>query len=140
VRARTRSGNVDDSVIRLLLQRVGLGADMCEKYPRQLSGGERQRVALARSLSVEPALLLLDEPTSSLDAVTQVQILQLIQSIQETVRTAILFISHDIASIVRLCDHIAVLYDGRIVEQGTTASILAHPVHHYTKQIAAHYS
>jgi ABC-type dipeptide/oligopeptide/nickel transport system ATPase component len=89
---------------------------------------------------VAPALLVLDEPTSSLDAHTQIQILQLVTSVQEAVHTAILFISHDIASIVRLCDHVAVLYGGCIVEYGATSAILASPTHPYTKQIAAHHA
>jgi peptide/nickel transport system ATP-binding protein len=137
VRAQTGTTSVDEGIIHRLLLRVGLKAGVGAAYPRQLSGGERQRVALARALSVDPALLVLDEPTSSLDAGTQRQIFQLVESIQEDRHTAILFISHDIASIVRLCDRIAVLFDGRVVEYGPTASILAHPMHAYTKQIAA---
>ncbi len=137
IRAYAGSETVDDTSIGRLLHRVGLPTDAAEKYPGHLSGGERQRVALARALSVKPALLVLDEPTSSLDAVTQLQILLLIQSVQKTEKTAILFISHDIEAIVRVCDHVAVLYDGRIVEYGATGAILVQPQHPYTQRIAA---
>jgi len=137
VRVRTHSGAIPGGRIVRMLEEVGLGPDLCDKFPRQLSGGERQRVALARSLSVDPPLLVLDEPTSSLDELTQSTILELIASIQRSKRTAILFISHDISSMARICDRIAVLCGGRIVESGPTASVLAAPEHPYTKRIAA---
>jgi len=137
VRVRSGGGAVSDGTIRRMMEEVGLGMDACDKFPGQLSGGERQRVALARSLSVDPPLLVLDEPTSSLDELTQSTILDLIASIRRSKRTAILFISHDIASVVRICDGIAVLCGGRIVESGPTASVLAAPSHPYTKRIAA---
>jgi peptide/nickel transport system ATP-binding protein len=137
VRARTGEKKVEERVIFRLLEEVGLESDVCVKYPRQLSGGERQRIALARSLAVKPALLVLDEPTSALDTVSQLQIIDLIKAAQVANNTAILFISHDIASLVSICDHIAVLYEGRIVEHGETARVLANPSHQYTKRIAA---
>ncbi len=136
VRVRANGGAIPAGRIVRMLEEVGLGPDMCDKFPRQLSGGERQRVALARSLSVDPPLLVLDEPTSSLDEVTQVKILDLVASMQQAKGTAILFISHDITSIARICDRIAVLCGGRIVESGPTASVLANPSHPYTKRIA----
>ncbi len=137
IRARKKTILIMDSLIHSLLNDVGLLPDLLEKFPHQLSGGERQRVALARALSVHPALLVLDEPTSSLDIVTQIQILRLVKSIQRDKNTAVLFISHDIASVIQLCERIAVLYDGCIVECNTTESILANPQHHYTQQVVS---
>ena len=137
MRAHSRKKHAGAGEIADLFTRVGLDAGCAAKYPGQMSGGERQRVALARALSVHPSLLVLDEPTSALDAETQLQILELIEAVRAETPVAILFISHDITAITRICGDVAVLYGGRIVEQGATAAVLAHPCHEYTKQIAA---
>jgi peptide/nickel transport system ATP-binding protein len=137
VRAHSRMRHADGRELAQLFARVGLDAGCAAKYPAQLSGGERQRVALARALAVHPALLVLDEPTSALDTATQAQILDLLESIRLESRIAILFISHDITAITRICGDVAVLYGGRIVEHGATASVITHPLHDYTKQIVA---
>ncbi|HLP14905.1 MAG TPA: dipeptide/oligopeptide/nickel ABC transporter ATP-binding protein [Bacteroidota bacterium] len=140
VRARAAHNPISDArtasaILQTMLDRVGLRADVLDRYPASLSGGERQRAALARSLAVDPAVLLLDEPTSALDTSTQEQILELIANLCLTQQTAVLFISHDIDAVARLCSHIAVLVDGCIVEHETTATVLAHPRHPYTRKI-----
>jgi ABC-type glutathione transport system ATPase component len=126
---------VETAFLVQMLQQVGLAGDVLEQRPQSLSGGERQRVALARSLAVDPALLVLDEPTSALDQSTQIQILELLGSIRKHLKTAVLFISHDIDAVAYLCSHIAVLFNGRIVEHDTAESILTHPTHPYTQRI-----
>jgi peptide/nickel transport system ATP-binding protein len=128
-------GRTSDEIAGRLLGMVELPADVLDRFPHQLSGGQRQRIALARALSVSPKLLILDEPTSALDALTQVQILKMIKEVQKQTAAAILYISHDILMTSLVCDRIAVLYDGVIVEIGETRRILQEPRHPYTKRI-----
>ena len=116
-----------------LLDLVELPYEILDRLPTDLSGGQRQRIALARALSVSPKLLILDEPTSSLDAITQIQILKMVSSLQRKTGIAILYISHDIDTTSIICDRIAVLHDGIIVETGDTKEILRHPQHPYTQ-------
>ena len=118
-----------------LLDTVELPSEMLDRFPHELSGGQRQRIAIARALSVSPALLILDEPTSALDVVTQSHLLRMIKKLQAVTRTAILYISHDFVATASVCDHIAVLNDGRIVESGDVAQILQEPQHPYTRAI-----
>lgn len=122
-----RSTRVDE-----LIDRVGLDLNLAERYPRQLSGGECQRVAIARALAVEPEILLLDEPTASLDVSVRGRILDLLQSLQEEKRLAYMFISHDLEVVRRIADRAMVLYMGAVVEQGTAAEVFEHPTHPYT--------
>jgi peptide/nickel transport system ATP-binding protein len=124
-----------EAELKRLLDLVELPAELRDSYPHQLSGGQRQRVALARALSVAPRLLILDEPTSSLDALTQAQILGTLGGIRQNLRVAILFISHDLASTLTFCDEVAVLHGGIIVETGTPANIRSNPGHPYTRAI-----
>jgi peptide/nickel transport system ATP-binding protein len=137
VRNTHRRNKDHSAALKELVAQVGLTCEMLERYPGSLSGGERQRVALARSLSADPAVLVLDEPTSALDASTQGQILDLIASIQKKRNTAVLFISHDVDAVARLCSHIAVLHRGRIVDHDTAATVLSSPHHPYTQRIVA---
>ncbi|MGN0342732.1 MAG: ABC transporter ATP-binding protein [Roseburia sp.] len=102
-------------------------------YPHQLSGGMRQRVMIAMAIIGKPKLLIADEPTTALDVTTQAQVLELLKKINRKYHTTILFISHDLGVIKRLCDRVLVMYAGKIVEQGRTSTILIHPVHEYTK-------
>jgi oligopeptide/dipeptide ABC transporter ATP-binding protein len=102
-------------------------------YPHALSGGMRQRVMIAMALSCKPKLLIADEPTTALDATIQKQILTLLKKINEELKTAILMITHDFGVVASLCDSVAVMYAGRIVEYGKTADILSHPEHPYTR-------
>ncbi len=126
---------VDLEKIQDVLDATNLSYDILQRYPRQLSGGQRQRVALARSLLARPELLILDEPTSALDILTQVQILHLVKKLQDERGFAILYITHDVASALEICDRIIVLYRGKIVEDQETSQLLSKPRHPYTKDL-----
>jgi peptide/nickel transport system ATP-binding protein len=134
-------GTVDRSVAAArvgdLLQDVGLGPDHVERLPHQLSGGQRQRVAIARALAVEPRILVLDEPTSALDVTVQARVLELIARLRDEHSLAYLLISHNLAVVEQLCEQVAVLYLGQVVEQGEAARVLARPVHPYTRALRA---
>jgi peptide/nickel transport system ATP-binding protein len=120
---------------------VGLPARLLNAYPHQLSGGERQRVCIARALSVKPKLLICDEAVSALDKTVQAQVLRLLRELQQRHGLAILFISHDLAAVNVLCNRVAVMLKGRIVEEGPCADVLASPAHDYTRALlrASHY-
>jgi peptide/nickel transport system ATP-binding protein len=133
--ARGLSEEDVDEEARSLLAMVELPEDVLERFPHQLSGGQRQRIALARALSVTPGLLILDEPTSALDALTQVQVLKMIRKVQTHTKAAVLYISHDIMTTGLVCDRIAVLYDGEIVEEAEAKSLLQNPRHPYTQSV-----
>jgi peptide/nickel transport system ATP-binding protein len=115
------------------LHDVGLPSDVLMRLPAQLSGGQRQRVVIARALILDPALLLLDEPVSALDAATRVQILELLESLRRERGIAQIFVSHDLGSVAGIASRIAVLYRGEIVESGPTAEIMHRPQHPYTR-------
>jgi peptide/nickel transport system ATP-binding protein len=106
-------------------------------YPHQLSGGMRQRVLIAAAFGLEPKLVIADEPTTALDVTVQKQILRLIRSLQERHGTSVLFVSHDLGVVAKICDRVTVLYMGKVVEQGTTADVLNAPRHAYTKALLA---
>jgi peptide/nickel transport system ATP-binding protein len=120
-----------------LLTDVGLQPEHAERLPHQLSGGQRQRVAIARALAVEPRLLVLDEPTSALDVTVQARVLELISKLREERSLAYLLISHNLAVVEQLCEQVAVLYLGQIVEKGEAKHVLTRPVHPYTKALRA---
>ncbi|MFZ1315296.1 dipeptide ABC transporter ATP-binding protein [Methanothrix sp.] len=123
--------------MRRLLLAVGLGAEKAESYPHQLSGGEKQRVCIAMALANDPDLIILDEPTASLDAMTKMDIIHLLQSALHG-RMALL-ITHDISLAQRLANRLAVLYAGRIMEVGDTSQILGSPAHPYTRGLVRSY-
>lgn len=110
---------------------------LLDQYPHQLSGGMAQRVAIARALAPEPRLLIADEPTTALDVSIQAQILNLLDDLRREFNMAILLISHDLGAIARLCDRVAVMYAGEIVEQAPTAELFRQPMHPYTRDLLA---
>ncbi len=122
---------------RQLMQTVGIDAAALDRYPHQFSGGQRQRIAIARALAMEPEILVADEAVSALDVSVQAQVLDLLEQIRDEFRISILFITHDLRVAARLCDRIAVMQHGRIVEFDDTAALFAAPRHDYTKQLFA---
>jgi peptide/nickel transport system ATP-binding protein len=118
-----------------LLQAVGLGPDWLERYPHELSGGQRQRVAIARAVALDPSLLIADEPTSALDVSVQAQVLDVFRALQARLGFACLFISHDLAVVDSLCDRVAVMRHGRLVEVGPRQEVLQRPRDPYTRRL-----
>ena len=108
-----------------------------EKYPHQLSGGQRQRAVIASAMVIHPKLLICDEPTTALDVTVQAQILALLRDVSDRFGVAILLISHDLSVVRRLCDQVAVMYQGRIVERGETDAIFRAPQDEYTRRLIA---
>ena len=119
------------------LDRVGLGGEYVDRYPHELSGGQKQRVAIARALVTSPDFVVFDEPTSALDVSVQARILQLIRSIKDEMDLTSVFISHDLSVVRQLCDEIAVMYLGRVVEHGPISALFGTPRHPYTQALIA---
>ena len=118
-----------------LLRAVGLEPDMAENYPHEFSGGMRQRLAVARALSLNPALIVLDEPVSALDVSIRAQIMNLLKDLQHRFGMAYLLIAHDLSTVRYLTQRVIVMYMGEIVEQHTSAAIFSHPLHPYTRAL-----
>ncbi|NDI22031.1 MAG: ABC transporter ATP-binding protein [Betaproteobacteria bacterium] len=123
--------------IRLLLEQVGLEPEVLNRYPHEFSGGQRQRIAIARALAVEPSLLICDEPTSALDVSVQAQILNLLVRLRDRLGLSLIFITHNIGVVEYLADHVAVMHQGRILEQGRADEVLEHPRQDYTRSLLA---
>lgn len=121
--------------VTALLKRVRLDPDLADAYPHQLSAGQQQRVGIARALASEPRLIVLDEPTSSLDISVRAQIIELLVNIQKETGVAYLFISHDLSTVENLCHRVAVMYLSRIVEMGSVDDVFNHSRHPYSKAL-----
>jgi oligopeptide/dipeptide ABC transporter ATP-binding protein len=130
-------GAARDARILELLQLVGLGAEHMERYPHEFSGGQRQRIGVARALALEPKVVVLDEPLSALDMSIQSQVLNLLVALQQRLRLSYVFISHDLSVVQYLCDRVAVMYLGRVVECAPAAQLFADPRHPYTQSLLA---
>lgn len=124
-----------DQAIEEILQAVGLDNSTRQRYVHELSGGQLRRVALARILLLRPSIVILDEPTSGLDMSIQALVLKLLLDLKERFDLTYVFISHDLSVVQRLCDRVAIMYLGRIVEIGTAAEVFEHPVHPYTRAL-----
>jgi oligopeptide/dipeptide ABC transporter ATP-binding protein len=121
--------------VATLLDQVGIDAQFLGRYPHELSGGQRQRIGIARALAMEPSLLVADEPVSSLDVSLQGQIINLLCGLNASLGLTIVLISHDLAVVARICDRVAVMYGGQIVESGSPDEVLSAPSHPYTQAL-----
>jgi oligopeptide transport system ATP-binding protein len=121
--------------VEALLERCGLWRAAADRYPHEFSGGQRQRIGIARALALQPKMIVCDEPTSALDVSVQSEILNLLADLQQQFGLSYLFISHDMAVIHHICDRIAVMKDGKIVEEGSREDVIGNPQHPYTKRL-----
>lgn len=120
-----------------LLEECGMPRECVQRYPHEFSGGQRQRIAIARALALKPSLVICDEPTSALDVSVQAQILNLLKDLQRTHGVAYLFITHDLGVVAHMADRIAVMHQGRLVEEAGAVELLTTPAHAYTQQLLA---
>ena len=127
-----------EAVVRVgaLLEQVGLPPRRLRDYPHELSGGQKQRVMIAMALACNPSLVIADEPTTALDVMVQAQVLKLLKELQRELGLAMLFITHDLSVLVEVCDRLAIMYAGRIVEEGPSVPVFQDPAHPYTKALS----
>jgi oligopeptide/dipeptide ABC transporter ATP-binding protein len=121
--------------VQRALEMMRLAATHAHRFPHEFSGGQRQRIAIARALVLSPRLLILDEPTSAIDVLAQAQILNLLRSLQAEANLTYLTVSHDLAVVSHLCEDVAVMYLGQVVERGPTREIFRRPLHPYTRAL-----
>jgi ABC-type oligopeptide transport system ATPase subunit len=121
--------------VESLLERCGMPRAAADRYPHEFSGGQRQRIGIARALALEPKFIVCDEPTSALDVSIQAQVINLLMDLQDEFGLSFLFISHDMAVIQHVCKRIAVMYKGKIVEEGTRDEVIENPQHRYTQSL-----
>lgn len=121
--------------VESILERCGMPRAAADRYPHEFSGGQRQRIGIARALALEPKFIVCDEPTSALDVSIQAQVINLLMDLQEEFQLSYLFISHDMAVIQHVCERIAVMYKGKIVEEGSRDEIIENPQHLYTQSL-----
>ena len=114
---------------------MGIAATGAGRFPHQFSGGQRQRICIARALAMDPEILVADEPVSALDVSVQAQVLELIDDVRRRFNLAVLFITHDLRVAAQVCDRIAVMHKGEVVEEGSTAQVFAAPKHDYTRAL-----
>jgi len=134
---RVARGRAADELVAKALESVGLAADAASRYPHEFSGGQRQRIAIARAIVSRPRVLLADEPVSALDVITRSQVIALLAELGPSRDLTVLMVSHDLSVVGALCQRTVVLQGGRIVEQGTTSSVLGAPSETYTRQLLA---
>jgi len=134
---RVLSGEAQKTAVRELLGRVGLSDAQLERYPHQFSGGQRQRIAIARALATKPEFIVFDEPTSALDVSVQAQILNLLKELKSEFGLTYLYITHELLIAESVCDHIAVMYLGKVVEMGKPEEIFHKPLHPYSSSLIA---
>ena len=139
LRAQGIGAGIDERRARAaqMLGQVGLDADVMDRYPHEFSGGQRQRICIARALALDPKLLVCDEPTSALDVSVQAQVLNLMRRLQAELALSYLFITHDMSVVGYMADVVAVMYLGRVVEQGSVRDVLKRPAHPYTRALLA---
>ena len=128
-------GQDTDKLVGDLLERCGMPRSAADRYPHEFSGGQKQRIGIARALAVKPKFIVCDEPTSALDVSIQSQIINLLRDLQDEFKLSYLFISHDMAVVRHMCERIAVMYKGKMVEEGERDQILYDPQHEYTKRL-----
>jgi peptide/nickel transport system ATP-binding protein len=134
-----QQANEREAMVRAgdLLEQVGLPGRRIDDYPHELSGGQKQRVMIATALACSPSLVVADEPTTALDVMVQAQVLKLLTRLQRELGLAMLFITHDLSVLVEVADRLAIMYAGKIVEEGPAQSVFFQPEHPYTKSLAA---
>ncbi len=134
-----RLSSEKEAIVRAgdLLEKVGLPPRRLRDYPHELSGGQKQRVMIAMALTCSPSLIIADEPTTALDVMVQAQVLRLLNELQHEMGLAMLFITHDLSVLVEVCDRLAIMYAGKIVEEGPSGPVFEEPAHPYTEALAA---
>jgi peptide/nickel transport system ATP-binding protein len=137
IRLHSKNGDSPSKRVADLLEMVGMPARRASAYPHELSGGQRQRVLIALAIACEPRMLIADEPTTALDVMVQAQVLRLLADLQRDLGLAIIFITHDLSTLANICRRIAVMYAGRIVEEGPNDRVFTDAAHPYTRALAA---